>query len=286
LNGFFQDVHQRISDALAPDVRACIDSLLVVPELAAVSAFEVLKAKGQFVGTSGATGGANPALGKPRGPHLHFEFIPSGRIPELTVPPGLARVDPMPLIQVLSLVEPNTPPPQLRVGDRLQFRAIDKVGRSMAVDSQGRVISLQNLKWTSSNPGIASLDEKGLGLVTAKSPGKAKITANHTSFRRNESVWVRVERPLNGTWTGTCSGSAPHVSGDATLIYSPSDDQHTSVCVNFNNFWEGRFNGQKTGNSLHLKWVRSDEHVQAFLDGTVSDSALQGQVTGIFPQGQ
>jgi TnpA family transposase len=44
LNGFFQDVHQRISDALAPDVRACIDSLLVVPESAAVSAFEVLKA--------------------------------------------------------------------------------------------------------------------------------------------------------------------------------------------------------------------------------------------------
>ena len=38
LNGFFQDVHQRI-----PDVRACIDSLLVVPESAAVSAFEVLK---------------------------------------------------------------------------------------------------------------------------------------------------------------------------------------------------------------------------------------------------
>jgi hypothetical protein len=44
LNGFFQDVHQRISDALAPDVRACIDSLPVVPESAAVSAFEVLKA--------------------------------------------------------------------------------------------------------------------------------------------------------------------------------------------------------------------------------------------------
>jgi Domain of unknown function (DUF4158) len=43
LKGFFQDVHQRISDALAP-VRACIDSLLVVPESAAVSAFEVLKA--------------------------------------------------------------------------------------------------------------------------------------------------------------------------------------------------------------------------------------------------
>ncbi|HEY5705832.1 MAG TPA: hypothetical protein VIS96_09685 [Terrimicrobiaceae bacterium] len=41
LNGFFQDVHQRISDTLAPDVRACIDSLLVVPESAAVSAFEV-----------------------------------------------------------------------------------------------------------------------------------------------------------------------------------------------------------------------------------------------------
>jgi hypothetical protein len=43
LNGFFQDVHQRISGALAAEVRACIDSLLVVPDLAAASAFEGLK---------------------------------------------------------------------------------------------------------------------------------------------------------------------------------------------------------------------------------------------------
>ena len=43
LNGFFQDVHQRISDALAAEVRARIDSLLTVPESAAVSGFEKLK---------------------------------------------------------------------------------------------------------------------------------------------------------------------------------------------------------------------------------------------------
>jgi len=44
LNGFFQDIHRWISDALAPDVRAGIDALLVVPESAAVSGFEGLKA--------------------------------------------------------------------------------------------------------------------------------------------------------------------------------------------------------------------------------------------------
>ena len=44
LNGFFQDIHRRISDALAPDVRAGIDALLVVPESASVSGFEGLKA--------------------------------------------------------------------------------------------------------------------------------------------------------------------------------------------------------------------------------------------------
>jgi len=43
LNGFFQDIHRRISDELAPDVRAGIDALLVVPESAAVSGFEGLK---------------------------------------------------------------------------------------------------------------------------------------------------------------------------------------------------------------------------------------------------
>ena len=43
LNGFFQDVHQRISDALAAEVRARIDSLLTAPESAAVSGFEKLK---------------------------------------------------------------------------------------------------------------------------------------------------------------------------------------------------------------------------------------------------
>ena len=40
LNGFFQDIHRWISDALAPDVRASIDALLVVPGSAAVSGFE------------------------------------------------------------------------------------------------------------------------------------------------------------------------------------------------------------------------------------------------------
>jgi hypothetical protein len=44
LKGFFQDIHRWISDALAPDVRAGIDALLVVPESAAVSGFEGLKA--------------------------------------------------------------------------------------------------------------------------------------------------------------------------------------------------------------------------------------------------
>ena len=44
LNGFFQDIHRWISDALAPDVHAGIDALLVVPESAAVSGFEGLKA--------------------------------------------------------------------------------------------------------------------------------------------------------------------------------------------------------------------------------------------------
>ena len=44
LNGFFQDIHRRISDALAPEVRAGIDALLVVPESAVVSGFEGLKA--------------------------------------------------------------------------------------------------------------------------------------------------------------------------------------------------------------------------------------------------
>ena len=44
LNGFFQDIQRWISDALAPDVRADIDALLVVPQSAAVSGFEGLKA--------------------------------------------------------------------------------------------------------------------------------------------------------------------------------------------------------------------------------------------------
>ena len=43
LNGFFQDVHRGISDALAAEVQARIDSLLVVPESATVSGFEKLK---------------------------------------------------------------------------------------------------------------------------------------------------------------------------------------------------------------------------------------------------
>ena len=43
LNGFFQDVHQRICDALAPEVRVCIDSLLVVHESAALAIAQDLR---------------------------------------------------------------------------------------------------------------------------------------------------------------------------------------------------------------------------------------------------
>jgi Domain of unknown function (DUF4158) len=51
LNGFFQDMYRRISDALAPDVRAGIDALLAVPESAAVSGFEGLKADPGYPGS-------------------------------------------------------------------------------------------------------------------------------------------------------------------------------------------------------------------------------------------
>lgn len=44
LNGFFQDIQRRISDALATDIQTRIDSLLVVPDASAVSGFEELKA--------------------------------------------------------------------------------------------------------------------------------------------------------------------------------------------------------------------------------------------------
>jgi hypothetical protein len=44
LNGFFQDVHRQIFDALAAEVCARIDTLLLVPESAAISGFEGLKA--------------------------------------------------------------------------------------------------------------------------------------------------------------------------------------------------------------------------------------------------
>ena len=44
LNGFFQDIHQRIAGAMPPDVRRRMDQLLVVPESRVVSGFEALKA--------------------------------------------------------------------------------------------------------------------------------------------------------------------------------------------------------------------------------------------------
>jgi TnpA family transposase len=44
LNGFFQDIQRHICDALAAEVRTRIDALLTVPESAAISGFEELKA--------------------------------------------------------------------------------------------------------------------------------------------------------------------------------------------------------------------------------------------------
>jgi hypothetical protein len=44
LNGFFQDIHHRIAEAIAPDVRRRMDQLLVVRESRVVSGFEDLKA--------------------------------------------------------------------------------------------------------------------------------------------------------------------------------------------------------------------------------------------------
>jgi Tn3 transposase DDE domain/Domain of unknown function (DUF4158) len=43
LNGFFQDIHHRLAEAIAPNVRRRMDQLLVVPESRVVSGFEDLK---------------------------------------------------------------------------------------------------------------------------------------------------------------------------------------------------------------------------------------------------
>jgi TnpA family transposase len=44
LNGFFQDIHHRIAEAMPSDVRRRMDQLLVVPESHVISGFEALKA--------------------------------------------------------------------------------------------------------------------------------------------------------------------------------------------------------------------------------------------------
>jgi len=44
LNGFFQDIQRRISDALTAEAQASIEALLIVPAAATVSGFEELKA--------------------------------------------------------------------------------------------------------------------------------------------------------------------------------------------------------------------------------------------------
>jgi hypothetical protein len=44
LNGFFQDLHHRLAEALSAEARTAIEGLLVVPEAATVSGFEALKA--------------------------------------------------------------------------------------------------------------------------------------------------------------------------------------------------------------------------------------------------
>lgn len=44
LNGFFQDLHRRLAEALPAEARTAIEGLLIVPEAATVSGFEALKA--------------------------------------------------------------------------------------------------------------------------------------------------------------------------------------------------------------------------------------------------
>ena len=181
--------------------------------------------KGQRVGTSGATGTTDL--------HLHFEFIPAGPIPSSIVPQGLARVDPVPFIQILSVLEPNTPPPEIAVGGALQLRAVDTVGRSMAVDSDGKPITMENLKWTSQDSGIASVDDTGL--VKGLRLGTVKITAHHTSSGRTADLSVRVTEVakayrasigagihyIHNTYVGSNCNGPINIPSDFTVLSGP-----------------------------------------------------------------
>ena len=67
LNGFFQDIHHRIAEAMPPDVRRCMDQLLVVPESHVVSGFEALKADPGKPGVAPFQGEIDKLQDHPRG---------------------------------------------------------------------------------------------------------------------------------------------------------------------------------------------------------------------------
>ena len=233
--------------------------------------------KGQQIATSGATGGADPSLGNGRGPHLHFEFIPSGPIPASVVPPGLVRVDPVPFIQILSVLEPNTPPPEIAVGGTLQLKAIDTVGHSMAVDSDGKPISLANLKWTSQDSGIVSVDDTGL--VKGLSLGAVKITAHQTSSGRMADLTVQVTKTdLNGVWVGTFTYASDGSSVPARWTFTQIDNSvdATVVLGPYPNGTMAKYTGTRTGDTITLRPVDND----IILTLTLSGTSLSG--TGVY----
>lgn len=126
--------------------------------------------------------------------HLHFEFIPfdliSITITDPKLPPGLLRVDPAPFIQVLKQIkdQDNNDTALLNIGQSLQLKAISTNGFSMAEDSDGNPIKLENLKWRWEPENVVIVNDSGL--VTAREKGIAIIYAIQTAWSETTAIFT------------------------------------------------------------------------------------------------
>ncbi len=95
------------------------------------------------------------------------------------------------------------------IGQTLQLTAT-------TYDYLGNVLTGRPVTWTSSAPTVATVDDNGL--VTGVAAGLINITA--TSEGKSATARVQAEYALNGTYSGTFSGSATSPDGTCQVTFS------------------------------------------------------------------
>lgn len=203
---------------------------------------------------------------------VHLAGTPLERLPPGGPFSGIMRVD---FPQCTDHVEVSPASATVDIDNTTQFTAKVK-------DAQNRelAIPLGRLSWTSSSPGIASVDD--VGLARGIAAGNTQITVKEIRSNKSASASLKVGDEIAGTYTGTNTGTAGGCSDaddNGAFSFSTVVEVNQPVIANSVRTISGRITVKTEIGDLVLSFqavVANPAATRAITNGTLSVIAPSG----------